>query len=172
MLQICLPIVFLAGLLSTRLARSVVGTLVVDLQTPVPPGDLRGLLARTLADPSVDIVYPLDGTDRWIGSDSAPASLPVPGTGHAARSRCAATTRPGYRRVIRSVTAPVLLLHGERDRLVPVAAARAAARRNPGWMVRILPSLGHVPQLEAPQTIATAVRDWLDAHPSTTGGRG
>jgi len=77
-----------------------------------------------------------------------------------------------YRRVIRSVTAPVLLLHGERDRLVPVAAARAAARRNPGWMVRILPGLGHVPQLEAPQTIATAVRDWLDAHPSTTGGRG
>ena len=96
MLQICLPIVFLAGLLSTRLARSVVGTLVVDLQTPVPPGDLRGLLALTLADLSVDIVYPLDGTDRWIGSDSAPASLPVPGTGHAARSRCAATTRPGY----------------------------------------------------------------------------
>ena len=84
-LQIGLPIVFVAGLLSTRLAQSAVGHLVVDLQTPVPPGDLRGLLARTLADPSVDIVYPLDGTDRWVGSDGTPARLPAPGTGHGAR---------------------------------------------------------------------------------------
>jgi signal transduction histidine kinase len=84
-LQIGLPIVFVAGLLSTRLAQSAVGHLVVDLQAPVPPGDLRGLLARTLADPSVDIVYPLEGTDRWVGADGTPASLPVPGTGHEAR---------------------------------------------------------------------------------------
>src|SRR5262249_6626763 len=49
-LQIGLPIVFVAGLLSTRLAQSAVGHLVVDLQAPVPPGHLRGLLARTLAD--------------------------------------------------------------------------------------------------------------------------
>jgi signal transduction histidine kinase len=84
-LQIALPVVFLVGLLSSRLAQGGVGALVVDLQTPVPPGDLRGLLARTLADPSVDIVYPLDGTDRWIGSDGAAASLPVPGTGRRAR---------------------------------------------------------------------------------------
>src|SRR6266487_3972735 len=38
-----------------------------------------------------------------------------------------------YGRRIRSVTCPVLLIHGTADRLVPVAAARAAARANPSW---------------------------------------
>ncbi len=36
-----------------------------------------------------------------------------------------------YRQRIRAITAPVLLLHGDRDRLVPVTVARAAARANP-----------------------------------------
>ncbi|HWG63551.1 MAG TPA: alpha/beta hydrolase [Streptosporangiaceae bacterium] len=68
-----------------------------------------------------------------------------------------------YRRGIRSITCPVLLLHGGRDRLVPAAAARAAARRNPSWSVMIFPDVGHVPQLEAPQETATAITQWLAA---------
>jgi pimeloyl-ACP methyl ester carboxylesterase len=68
-----------------------------------------------------------------------------------------------YLRGIRSITAPVLLLHGERDRLVPVAAARAAARRNPSWSLVVLPDLGHVPQLEAPEATAKAIMHWLES---------
>ena len=67
-----------------------------------------------------------------------------------------------YRRGIGAVTAPVLMLHGERDRLVPVAAARAVARTNPSWSLVVLPDLGHVPQLEAPQETAKVVLDWLE----------
>ncbi len=37
-----------------------------------------------------------------------------------------------YRRGISSISCPVRLVHGDRDRLVPVTAARAAARRQPG----------------------------------------
>jgi pimeloyl-ACP methyl ester carboxylesterase len=66
-----------------------------------------------------------------------------------------------YRRAVRSVTCPVLLLHGERDRLVPVTAARAAARANPSWSLVVLPGVGHVPQLEAPRECATAITEWL-----------
>jgi len=66
-----------------------------------------------------------------------------------------------YRRRIRSITCPVLLLHGDRDRLVPVAAARSAARANPSWSLVVLPGVGHVPQLEAPRESATAITDWL-----------
>ena len=70
-----------------------------------------------------------------------------------------------YRRRIRSVTCPVLLVHGSADRLVPVAAARAAARAHPAWSVVILPGVGHVPQLEAPRECAAAISQWL----ATTG---
>jgi pimeloyl-ACP methyl ester carboxylesterase len=66
-----------------------------------------------------------------------------------------------YRRGIRSITCPVLLVHGARDRLVPVAAARAAARRNPSWSLVVLPGVGHVPQLEVPLETAQLVTDWL-----------
>ena len=66
-----------------------------------------------------------------------------------------------YRRGIRSITCPVLLLHGDRDRLVPVGVARAAARANPSWSLVVLPGVGHVPQLEAPRDSARVITDWL-----------
>jgi pimeloyl-ACP methyl ester carboxylesterase len=66
-----------------------------------------------------------------------------------------------YRRAIRQVSSPVLLLHGERDRLVPVSAARMAAKAHPTWTFVVLPDLGHVPQLEAPAQTARAITAWL-----------
>jgi pimeloyl-ACP methyl ester carboxylesterase len=66
-----------------------------------------------------------------------------------------------YRRGIGTVTCPVLLIHGTQDRLVPVAAARAAARANPAWSLREFPGVGHVPQLEVPRQTADVVLDWL-----------
>jgi pimeloyl-ACP methyl ester carboxylesterase len=69
----------------------------------------------------------------------------------------------GYRRTIRGITAPVLMLHGDRDRLVPLAAARAAAKANPAWKLIVVNDAGHVPQLEWPGEIAAAVLYWLDS---------
>jgi pimeloyl-ACP methyl ester carboxylesterase len=66
-----------------------------------------------------------------------------------------------YRRGLRSITCPVLLVHGDRDRLVPVGVARAAVRANPSWELRVLPGVGHVPQLEAPVDTAAAILRWL-----------
>ena len=61
---------------------------------------------------------------------------------------------------MRAVDVPVLLLHGEQDRLVPAQAARRAAHRHPGWHVEIAPGLGHVPQLEAPDWTVNTYRRW------------
>jgi pimeloyl-ACP methyl ester carboxylesterase len=66
-----------------------------------------------------------------------------------------------YGQRVRSVTCPVLLIHGTADRLVPIAAARAAIRANPAWSLREFGGVGHVPQLEAPRDTADAVLGWL-----------
>ncbi len=66
-----------------------------------------------------------------------------------------------YRRGLGRLTSPVLLIHGEADRLVPVAAARVLARANPSWSLVTMPGIGHVPQLEAPAGTAAAIMAWL-----------
>jgi pimeloyl-ACP methyl ester carboxylesterase len=66
-----------------------------------------------------------------------------------------------YRAAMSAVTAPVLLIQGERDRLVPVTAARDVAARNPGWRYVELAGVGHVPQLQVPERVAAEVLDFL-----------
>jgi signal transduction histidine kinase len=85
-LQIALPFVFLWGLLSTRLARSAVGDLVMELDRPLLPGELCASLARTLGDPSLQVLYALEGQDRWVDGDGRPAPLPGPGSRRQART--------------------------------------------------------------------------------------
>ncbi len=75
--------------------------------------------------------------------------------------------RRRYAAMQRSITCPVLLLHGDRDRLVPVAAARAAARANPSWRFEVAHEVGHVPQLEAPEWTAARILTWLAEHPDS-----
>ncbi|MDQ2781513.1 MAG: alpha/beta hydrolase [Actinomycetota bacterium] len=74
-------------------------------------------------------------------------------------------TKERYRDLIRSITAPVLLIHGDRDRLVPVTAARQVAADNPSWTTVILPDVGHVPMLETPEPVAALIDEWLTTEP-------
>jgi pimeloyl-ACP methyl ester carboxylesterase len=69
--------------------------------------------------------------------------------------------RHRYWEMLASVRVPVLLIGGEADRLVPPAAMRQAAARNPRWETVMLPGVGHTPQLEAPDNVIGIVRDWL-----------
>jgi pimeloyl-ACP methyl ester carboxylesterase len=66
-----------------------------------------------------------------------------------------------YRKAMSSLRLPVLLVHGDRDRLVPVAAARDIARRHPAWRYLELAGVGHVPQLQKPAELAAAMVGWL-----------
>jgi pimeloyl-ACP methyl ester carboxylesterase len=61
---------------------------------------------------------------------------------------------------MRSVSVPVLLLQGDRDRLVPLAAAQRAARDHPHWELRVAEGVGHVPMLEAPEWTLQTYREW------------
>ena len=69
-----------------------------------------------------------------------------------------------YNAMMAGVDVPVLLIGGEADRLVPVAAMRQAAARNPRWESVILPGVGHAPQLEVPGATAGVIGDWLTRH--------
>jgi pimeloyl-ACP methyl ester carboxylesterase len=71
-----------------------------------------------------------------------------------------------YRRAMAGILVPVLLVHGERDRLVSVANARDLAGRHPDWRYVELPGVGHVPQLQVPERLATDVISWMDELPS------
>jgi pimeloyl-ACP methyl ester carboxylesterase len=63
----------------------------------------------------------------------------------------------------------VVLLHGDRDRLVPVVAARDVARRHPAWGYGELRGVGHVPQLQVPERVAADVLRWLGELPAASG---
>jgi len=81
----------------------------------------------------------------------------------AARSIFRAQVAPGrYRALVRSVTRPALVIHGGRDRLVPVATAREAAADHDNWKLVVFDDLGHIPQMEAPERWLTEVERWLD----------
>jgi pimeloyl-ACP methyl ester carboxylesterase len=66
-----------------------------------------------------------------------------------------------YPAAMAHIAVPVLMLHGDRDRLIPVAAAREVAGRHPRWRYVELAGIGHVPQLEAPQRVAAELLGWL-----------
>ncbi|WP_050670949.1 alpha/beta fold hydrolase [Luteipulveratus halotolerans] len=76
--------------------------------------------------------------------------------------------RTAYVRELGKILAPVLVVHGEKDRLVNVAAARAAVKRFPAWTYAEGAGLGHCPMFEDPQWVADHVRAWLASHPQTT----
>lgn len=129
-----------------------------------PDAIVRGILSLCCQDPSR---VPAGVVDRHVEMERQRAPFTEAGhdLGVATRSVMATAGIGGhaYRAGIASVTCPVLLIHGERDRLVPASAARSAARAHPSWSLVVLPDVGHVPQLEAPRECADAIFGWLDA---------
>jgi pimeloyl-ACP methyl ester carboxylesterase len=93
---------------------------------------------------------------RQHDPDSIPAFL------EAARSLMRLKDRPEFvRRVIDGARCPVLVIHGDRDRLVPVELARETARGRTNWRLEVLEDIGHIAHMEAPERWLTAVDDWL-----------
>ena len=87
-----------------------------------------------------------------------------------ARSLAAALVRSKQTRAeLAALDVPVLLLHGDRDILVPVASARRAARGRRHWHLVEARGIGHAPQLETPVWTAQRILDWLDGAGAAAG---
>jgi pimeloyl-ACP methyl ester carboxylesterase len=69
--------------------------------------------------------------------------------------------RASFYAKVGKVKAPTLIVHGEKDRLVPLSASRKLIELRPDWALHVFPDLGHVPMLEDPEGFLEAVRNWL-----------
>ncbi len=77
------PVAFLIALLHSRLARSSVGDVFVDLQADPAPADLRDALSRALRDPSLTLAYWLPDYGCYADLEGRLIELPGPDSGRA-----------------------------------------------------------------------------------------
>jgi 3-oxoadipate enol-lactonase len=69
--------------------------------------------------------------------------------------------RTEHRALLGAIRKPVLVMDGEEDRTLPVAETRAMAEAIPDSLFRVLPSVGHLAALEAPQAVNAAIDEFL-----------
>jgi pimeloyl-ACP methyl ester carboxylesterase len=69
--------------------------------------------------------------------------------------------RASFYAKVRKVKAPTLIVHGAKDRLVPLSAVKKLVELRPDWELHVFPDLGHVPMLEDPKGFLEVVRRWL-----------
>jgi pimeloyl-ACP methyl ester carboxylesterase len=141
-----------------------IGRLMMDRRRRHPPeAVVATIMSLVCADPAR---VPADAMAQHVEVARQRAAFTGINQDYAAAVRSVVATSArsqSYRRGIRSISCPVLVVHGDRDRLVPLAAARAAVRANPSWSLVVLAGVGHVPQLEVPQVTARVISGWLGA---------
>jgi signal transduction histidine kinase len=75
------PLAFLAGLARSRLDRSAVGDLAIELEQASSPDRLQQALARALHDPTVQLTYWLPDQQAFVDGTARPVELPPAGGG-------------------------------------------------------------------------------------------
>lgn len=98
------------------------------------------------ADPAV-----VDEVAR-IMADVRPAGL---------RALLSASGRSDYRPVLPTITIPTLLLYGADDQRSPLGVARDLHRQIPVSRLCVIPDVGHLAPMEAPDAFNTEVRTFL-----------
>lgn len=90
--------------------------------------------------------------------------LRYPGNRRATLKRFGAAYDPLTEAEIAAITAPTLILWGEEDRLIPLAAGQWLARVMPGAVLKSYPQIGHLPQEEAVSQTLADLKPWLAKH--------
>lgn len=107
-----------------------------------------------------------------------PAALPAERAAAMAANRSAlldyagtAMADPGLRDRLGAISLPVLVVWGAADRMIPVEHGRAYADGIPGARFRVIEHAGHLPQLETPDELLAAVREFTTAVRRAPSGR-
>lgn len=98
-----------------------------------------------------------DARDAWVA---------------ASRSLFVELARRGrFHRQADAVPAPVLVVEGGADPVIPARSIHALRERHPDWDHAVLAGVGHVPQLEDPEGFVAAVGAWLAELPTDLSDR-
>jgi pimeloyl-ACP methyl ester carboxylesterase len=104
-----------------------------------------------------------------------PAALPTAAREILAGNRSAlaryggSMTDPTLLERLAGVDIPALVLWGEADRIVTADYGRALARAIPGARFELLPRTGHVPQMETPELLLTALSMFVGGRAASRG---
>lgn len=129
-----------------------VGPLMRLLPFTLPKFMVRGGMAPAYADPAA--MTP-ELVERYH------AMMIAPGVRQAILDRMSRHVLVPPEPILATIRAPVLLLWGAEDRMVPAAHAEDYLRVLPDARAELLPGIGHVPMEEAPEAVARALRAFL-----------
>lgn len=119
----------------------------------------RSLIAQSLEQTvSVKSVASEAAIDRYW------ELLRYPGNRRATLKRFGYPYEPLSKAEIAAITAPTLILWGEEDRLIPLAAGQWLAETMPNAALKAYPKIGHLPQEEAAQATLDDLEPWLAEH--------
>jgi len=130
-------------------------------KVPMTLGLMRYVLPKSLLRASLKPAYgdPSALTDQTVNRYYD--LMLAPGVRQALLTRMKDTVLVDPRPLLQRIKAPVLLLWGERDGMIPFSNAQAYLQNLPNARLVALPRLGHVPQEEAPQTSVAPVLAFL-----------
>ncbi|MGD1909680.1 MAG: alpha/beta fold hydrolase [Rivularia sp. (in: cyanobacteria)] len=69
---------------------------------------------------------------------------------------------PNVKKMLSNLTTPILLIWGEKDKIIPPAQACEFARQNQNIKLITLENVGHFPHDECPEQINQVILDWID----------
>lgn len=69
---------------------------------------------------------------------------------------------PNVKKLLSTITIPMLLIWGEKDRIIPPALAAEFVRHNENIQLLTLENVGHCPHDECPEQVNQAILDWID----------
>jgi pimeloyl-ACP methyl ester carboxylesterase len=122
------------------------------MQYVLPKALLQMNLVPSYGDPSVMSTATVDRYHHL---------MLAPGVRKALLARMEQTVLVPPEPLLRSIKAPVLLLWGEKDALIPFSNAADYAKNVPDIRLVSFPELGHVPHEEAPELSLTPLRAFL-----------
>jgi pimeloyl-ACP methyl ester carboxylesterase len=131
------------------------------LRNPVGRALLRNTDNRMMAENALRAAY-VDPTlvtpalvDRYVELSRAPGHRDILLSTQGGEKGATAAT-------LAQIRVPTLVMHGEKDALIPVASGRAMAAAIPGARLITYPGIGHVPMEQIPDRSAADLRAFLD----------